>query len=299
MSVAERTVTVTAATPIRLDAFVRAALPALSQRLARAVIAEGAVRVNGRRAAKGARLREGDRVTLPDIDRLVAEPALAIPVVYEDEMLVALDKPGGMPAHALDPRARGTAANYLLGRHPEIAGIGTPLAPGLVHRLDTGTSGLLLAARTPAAYEALRRSFAAHEVEKRYLALVAGSVPGSGLHVELPLAHDPQDRRRMMPARPGRRAWEAETTVKPIVSGSTCSLVEAAIRTGVTHQVRVHLAHAGHPVLGDVLYGGPPAALPDGRHALHAAALAFRHPADGRAMTLSAPLPEDLQALAP
>ena len=147
-----RTVMVTSQTPVRLDAFVRAALPALSQRLARQVIAEGAVRVNGRRAVKGTRVHAGDEVTLPEVPGLAPEPALPFRVVHEDAALLALDKPGGVPGHALDPRARGTAVNFLIARWPETAGIGAPLAPGLVHRLDTGTSGLLLAARTPESY---------------------------------------------------------------------------------------------------------------------------------------------------
>lgn len=299
MSVAERTVTVMSPVPVRLDVFVRASLPALSQRLARLVIAEGVVRVNGRRAPKGVRVCRGDQVTLPDIGGLAPEPDLPLHVVHEDAALIALDKPGAMPGHALDPRARGTAANFLVARYPETVALGLPLAPGLVHRLDTGTSGLLLAARTAAAYDALRAGFASRRVEKRYLAVVAGAVPRPGLRLALPLAHDPHDRRRMIAAPAGARAWEAETVITPVAFGSTCSLVEAVIRTGVTHQVRVHLALAGYPVLGDALYGGPSAGLPAERHALHAAALSFAHPTDGRAVSLTCPLPDDLRALVP
>ena len=283
---------------VRLDAFLHGALPALSRRFVRRLIAEGAVCVNGRPAAKGVRLAPGDRVTLPDLPASIApEPQLALPVLHEDDAVVALDKPGGMPGHALDPRQRGTAAAFLLARYPEMAGIGDPLAPGLVHRLDSGTSGLLVAARTRAAHQALRAALHARAVEKRYLAWVAGDASAlDGTRVALPLAHDPRDRRRMVPAAAGMRAWPAETSVVVVSTGRARSLVEATIRTGVTHQVRVHLAARGHPVLGDVLYAGAPAGLPPGRHALHAAGMTFPHPADGRPLSLRAALPAELAA---
>ena len=283
---------------VRLDTFLRGALPAMSRRLVRRLIAEGAVCVNGRPAAKGVRVAPGDRVTLPDLPATITpEPGLALAVLHEDDALVALDKPGGMPGHALDPRQRGTAAAFLLARYPEMADVGDPLAPGLVHRLDSGTSGLLVAARTRAAHCALRAALRARAVEKRYLAWVAGDASAlDGARVALPLAHDPRDRRRMVPAAAGMRAWPAETSVMVVSTGRARSLVEATIRTGVTHQVRVHLAARGHPVLGDFLYGGAPAGLPPGRHALHAARMTFPHPADGRPLNLRAPLPAELAA---
>jgi 23S rRNA pseudouridine1911/1915/1917 synthase len=298
----ERTLTVgeSAGGLPRLDGFVAAALPGLSRRLVRRLIAAGGVRVNGRVAAKGTRLRPGDRVTLPELPAgLAPEPGLALPVVYEDVSLAALDKPGGLPAHALDPRQRGTAAAFVLARYPETAGLGDPLAPGLVHRLDTGTSGLLVVARTAGAYAALRRAFRAHAVEKRYLALVAGAeMAWRETLIDVPLAHDPRDRRRMVPAPPGTRAWRAETRVAVVARGRQHALVAATIRTGVTHQVRAHLAVAGHPVLNDRLYGGPlTATLAPGRHALHATALTLPHPTERRRLALTCPLPPDLAAL--
>ena len=284
---------------VRLDTFLRGALPAMSRRLVRRLIAEGAVCVNGRPAAKGVRVAPGDRVTLPDLPATITpEPGLALAVLHEDDALVALDKPGGIPGHALDPRQRGTAAAFLLARYPEMADVGDPLAPGLVHRLDSGTSGLLVAARTRAAHCALRAALRARAVEKRYLAWVAGDASAlDGARVALPLAHDPHDRRRMLPATARVRAWPAETRLAIVAAGRERSLVEATILTGVTHQVRVHLAARGHPVLGDVLYGGAPAGLPRGRHALHAAGLTLPHPTDGRPLSLSALLPADLAAL--
>lgn len=284
----------TAEAPARLDTVVRAAFPGLSRRLVRVLIAEGAVRVNGRRARKGALVQAGDELTLPEELRLVPEPALPIPVVFEDDALVAVDKPAGIPGHALDPRQRGTVAAFLLARYPEMAEVGSPLAPGLVHRLDSDTSGLLLAARTPAAHAAVRAALRARRVEKSYLAIVEGVAAG-GYRIATPLAHDPGDRRRMMPAPPGARAWPAETSVEVLATGPRRSLVRAVIRTGVTHQVRVHLALLGLPVVGDPLYGRAESAL--ARHALHAAALVLPHPEDGHPLRLASPLPAELDGL--
>src|SRR5262249_43510504 len=170
----------------------------------------------------------------------------------------------------------------------------------LVHRLDTGTSGLLLAARSMRSFGALRAAFRAGAVEKRYLAVVAGDASRlDGLCLQVPLAHDPGDRRRMVEAPAGASAWAADTRIMVRAVGPGASLVEATIRTGVTHQVRVHLALRGHPVLNDTLYGGPPAELRPGRHALHAARLELSHPDHGGHLVLTAALPADLAALCP
>jgi 23S rRNA pseudouridine1911/1915/1917 synthase len=288
-----------AGSSLRLDAFLATALPLLPRRLLRRIIAEGDVRVNGRHGAKGVRLRPGDLVTLPDVPiALAPEPELALPIVYADEHLVAVDKPGGVRSHALDPRQRGTAAAFVLARYPETAFVGDALAPGLVHRLDTGTSGLLLAARTPEAHASLRAALRARAVDKRYLALVAGRADGiDGARLDMSLMHDPRDARRMVPAVPSGRSWQAVTEVRVVRSARDRTLVEAHIPTGVTHQVRAHLAGAGHPVLNDLLYGGPPVDLPAARHALHATALTFSHPASGETVVIRSPLPPDLASL--
>ncbi len=278
----------------RLDVIVRGMRPDLSRRLLRRLIDQGMVRVNGRRVARGARVLPGDHVSLPQL-ALAPEPDLPVPIVHVDRQIVVVDKPGGMPGHALDPRQRGTLAAFLLARFPDLAAVGDPFGSGLVHRLDTGTSGLQIAARTPEAFARCRAAFQAGKVSKRYLAIVAG-VPPPHLVVDMPLAHDRRDRRRMTAASPGRRAWPARTEfVRRAVAGKL-ALVEATIHTGVMHQVRVHLAIHGHPVLGDRLYGGPPASLPEARHALHAAGIA---PVAGIAdlPALDSPLPADLAAL--
>jgi 23S rRNA pseudouridine1911/1915/1917 synthase len=295
-----RTLTVDAATGAsgpRLDAFLAEALAGLSRRLLRRVIAEGDVRVNGRRAAKGVRLQPGDRVTVPDLPAaLTPEPALALPVLHADASVAVVDKPGGMPAHALDPRQRGTAAAFVLARWPETATVGDALAPGLIHRLDGGTSGVLVIARTAESFATLRRALAARTIEKRYLAIVAGTAEDT--RIDTPLAHDTRDRRRMIAARPNDRSWPAETEIRVLTAGRTRSLVAVTMRTGVTHQIRVHLAQAGHPVINDLLYDGPRAEeLPEGRHALHASGITLTHPADGTVLTVESPLPADLKTL--
>jgi 23S rRNA pseudouridine1911/1915/1917 synthase len=289
---APRRVRVTLATPTRLDACLRALAPELSRRRIRTLVADGAVLVNGRPARKGARVVDGDVVELPALATLEPEPDLPLRVLFEDAHVVAIDKPGGVPGHALDPDQRGTVAAALLARYPELAAVADPLAAGLVHRLDTGTSGVLLAARTAEAHRELRAAFRRHDVTKRYVAVVAGT-PAIGAVVDAALAHDPGDRRRMRLARPTDRAWPARTEVVAVEPHGELAVIEVEIRTGVTHQVRVHLARLGHPIVGDALYGGPTGPLAAHRHALHARRLEV--PAYG--LCIEAPVPDDLRAL--
>jgi len=289
--VSTRIVAVEPGMPARLDALVRSLLPGASRRFVQRLFDEAAVRLNGRIGRKGERIVPGDRVELPTIAPLAPEPDAPLTVVYEDAAVIAIDKPGGVRGHALDPRQRGTSAAALLARYPEVAGIGGPLGAGLVHRLDSGTSGILLAARSTAAFDDWRGAFRARDVVKRYVAVVEGT-PAPGV-VDAPLAHDSSDRRRMRAARPGERSWPAASRIVAVASAGTRSRIEVEIRTGVTHQVRAHLALVGHPIVGDTLYGARPAELPAGRHALHAASLA--RPAVGFAVV--APLPDDLAGL--
>jgi len=257
--------------------------------------------VDGRRAAKGAQVGPGARVSvrLPPPDAPAPQADLPIRIVHADLHLVVADKPPGMPSHPLKPGETGTAANALVGRFPELARVGpAPREGGLVHRLDTDTSGLLLAARTEAAHAMLRAQFSARKVEKGYLALVAGELHAGG-EVDVPLAHDPDDARRVRPASdPGwaetHRARPAVTRFVPLERRGGLTLVEVEIATGVLHQIRAHLAFIGHPLAGDALYGGPE--LPGlTRHFLHASRLGLAHPDGGRAR-FDSPLPDDLAA---
>jgi len=265
-------------------------------------IAEDRVRVDGRRAAKGAQVGPGARVSLrrPPPDAPAPQPELPLRIVHADGQVVVADKPAGMPSHPLKPGETGTAANALVGRFPELASVGpAPREGGLVHRLDTDTSGLLLAARTDAAHALLRAQFAARTVEKGYLALVAGELHAGG-EIDVPLAHDPHDARKVRAASDpewaeshgARPAW---TRFTPALRRAGFTLVDVEIATGVLHQIRAHLAFIGHPLAGDTLYGGPE--LPGlSRHFLHAARLAFAHP-DGSRPRFDSPLPEDLASV--
>lgn len=286
---------------VRLDRLIADCGGALTRRRTAAIIAAGAVRVNGRPGRKGQVLRHGDVV---DIDvgafaesPLAPRPELALPILYEDDALIAIDKPTGLPSVALHAGDRDTAANFLIGHAPETAAAGgSPLEAGLVHRLDTGTSGALLAARSPAAWRDLREQFRRREVEKRYLVWVDGDLRRSGSRRE-PIAHEPGRPRAMrvcfdpqqaraLAARP------AVTHYRPVERRGHATLLEVEIASGVRHQIRVHLAASGHPVCGDTLYGGAPAP----RLMLHACALTVRHPVGGRRLRIESPLPADFAA---
>ena len=273
-------------------------------------IAEGRVRIDGKRAPKGTPVPAGAKISVekPPPDQPAPQPDLAIRIVHADRHVIVADKPAGMPSHPLKPGETGTAANALVGRFPELAelwtqqreGLAGPLLRegGLVHRLDTDTSGLLLAARTSAAYAMLRAQFTARTVEKGYLALAAGEIHAGG-EIALPLAHDPKDARRMMAISDPDYAAEhaarpAVTLFQPLERRGGFTLLEVEIPTGVMHQIRAHLSFIGHALAGDELYGGPLLAGLN-RHFLHAARLAFAHPDGSRAKFESA-LPPDLAA---
>ncbi len=282
----------------RLDRVV-AQLFGISRRRAMDWVAEGRVKIDGLRAPKGQPVKPGARisVTLPPADAPVPQPELPLGIVHADAHLVVADKPAGMPSHPLKPGETGTAANALVGRFPELASVGTSAREGgLVHRLDTDTSGLLLAARTNEAHAALRAQFAGRTIEKGYLALAWGELHAPG-EIALPLAHDPHDPRKVRAASDPEwgelhGARPALTRYKPLERRAGFTLLEVEIPTGVLHQIRAHLAFLGHPLAGDSLYNGPD--VPGlSRHFLHAAKLAFTHP-DGSRAQYESPLPPDL-----
>lgn len=297
-----RTVTVPAAgSGMRLDAFLAVNVPQCSRRTAQRVIAAGDVRVNGRRARKAHRVAAGDAVELPDTlyesSQLQANPQLDVPVLYEDVVLVAIDKPAGMPSHALRAEESDTAANFLLARYPELSGVAaTDREAGIVHRLDTDTSGVLLAARTVAAYRALRQQFSAHQVGKEYEAIVHDDVAARGV-VRSPIAHDRHNRRKMrVCAGSVAGSRQAVTHYRPLERFGAYTLLAVEIPTGVTHQIRVHLASLGYPVVGDRLYGGQRCAHDPPRHLLHARRLHVVHPLTRQRLTIECPPPADFEA---
>jgi 23S rRNA pseudouridine1911/1915/1917 synthase len=218
--------------------------------------------------------------------------------------LVAIDKPAGMVVHPAPGSRSGTVVNALLHRIGRLEGVGAAERPGIVHRLDKDTSGVLLVARTVGALEALARQFRARTVEKRYTALVHGSVRGERGTIDRPIGRDPRDRKRMSVRAQRGRTAVTRFTVRERLPGAT--LLEVAPETGRTHQIRVHLASIGHPIVGDAVYGGRRrrvvgeagdvlAGCP--RQALHAARLVVAHPLDGASLVLESPLPPDLRGV--
>jgi 23S rRNA pseudouridine1911/1915/1917 synthase len=259
------------------------------------LLERGAVRIGGRPPRKGDRTVAGARieVTLEEEDpRPVPQPELPLEVLHLDAQLVAVNKTAGMPSHPLAAGERGTVVNALVARHPECAGASAdPREGGLVHRLDTFTSGALLAARTREAWQALRDAFGGRQVDKSYLAVVTGPVAEEG-EIDLSLRHRAD---RVEPALDGS-GREALTDFRVRSRSGDVSLLEVRIHTGVLHQIRAHLAAIGAPVLGDTAYGGRP--HPGlGRFFLHAARLGFVHPATGLRLEISAPLPAELRTV--
>ncbi len=275
----------------RLDVVLARRVPGLSRARAKQWVAEGAARVDGRRAKKSHALRHGEKVTL---ERLPAprdfdatpDPDLPLEVVLETDRLVVIDKPAGVPSHPLALGERGTAAGALVARYPEMRGVGySRREPGLVHRLDTDTSGLLLAARDAQTFEALRDQLRTGQIDKRYLARCVGVVEAPHV-VDTPIANDPRDPRKVracIDPREAKRlgAWPAKTEIVGSTPAEDGSLVTLRASHARRHQIRVHLASIGHPLLGDTLYGGPAFGHLD-RHLLHAVSMRFTDPATGR-----------------
>jgi len=260
----------------------------------------GRVTVGGRPATKaGQALRAGDDVVWdpppPSEDRVAPEPG-ELSILYEDPHLVAVDKPAGLVVHPGAGRTTGTLVHRLLARFPELAAVGGPGRPGIVHRIDRGTSGVLLVARTPESYRSLVRAFAGRAVDKRYLGIVRGSPRRDEGTVEAPVGRHPRERKRMAVVARGK---PATTGWRVLARTRGASLVEFRLHTGRTHQIRVHAKHLGHPLLGDAAYGGTmPASGPAfDRPALHAWKLGLSHPATGALLELEAPIPSDFRAL--
>lgn len=298
----------------RLDRWLASALPISRSRIT-GLIDEGRVRVDGRAARPSQKLVGGELVEVsvppPPSTALVAQD-LDVPLLYQDEHLLVVHKPAGMVVHPAAGHRDGTLVNALL---PAIsAGEGDepwdPARPGIVHRLDRGTSGVLVVARTPEAHEGLARQFAAHTADRRYVALVWGQPRDLSGTIDAPLGRHPTDRLRFAVVPDGRRAvthWRARgTTTDPRAASLRVSVLECRLETGRTHQVRVHLQHLGHPVVGDPLYrrSGP---VPDAlrplvegidHQLLHAWRLGFTHPITGANLCFEAPPPPELVGLA-
>lgn len=276
----------------RLDAFLHERLPEYSRSRLQGWIREGRVRVDGADAKASSLIRGGETIDLEpaQLAPLKAEAEnIPLTVLYEDASVVAIDKPAGMVVHAGAGVHRGTVVNALLHRFGALSTIGGDLRPGIVHRLDRFTSGVLLVAKTDAAHRDLAAQFSSRKVGKTYLALVEGTLTGAG-HIEKPIARDPGNRARMT-ARLGT-GRQAITDWRAIEHFRGFTLLEIRIGTGRTHQIRAHMAAIGHPVAGDRLYGAK--ASPWNRYFLHAHRLEFRSPATGEGVVIESPLPPDL-----
>ncbi len=301
---AQRTVTVPQDGGGRLDQFLASVVGDLSRSHIQRLIRDGRVLVDGRATKPNHPIKAGQAISI-DVPEPVdptpqAEP-LPLPVLYQDSDLVVVDKPAGMVVHPAAGHSGGTLVNALLHHVADLSGIGGERRPGIVHRLDRGTSGLMVVAKNDRAHVELARQFQAREVEKDYLALVWGEVM-AGRRIDAPIGRDPSNRQKM--SAKARRSREAVTRiVRAEHFGRALTLAQVAIHTGRTHQIRVHLSAIGHPVVGDPLYGGVHRRVPGDLRAvshlerpfLHAARLVFRHPTDGRRMEFESPLPEDLQ----
>ena len=281
------------AEPGRLDAVVAARLGVTRAEVQRAIVA-GGVLVDGTARAKSHRLAGGERIQV-DLAPAAELPAEGPPLelAWRDEHLVVVRKPAGLPTHPTENRRGGTVVNRLLGMGIPLAARGGPLRPGIVHRLDAGTSGLLVVASDDETFEALARMFKRHEAGRAYLALVRGAVPHDRFEVDAPLGRAGAKIR--VDATGGR---EASTAFEVRERFERATLLEAEPRTGRTHQIRVHLSSVGHPILGDRSYGGggdDARALGLERPFLHAWRLGFEHPVTGERIDLEDPLPADLE----
>ena len=299
---------------MRVDAFLAGRDLGLTRSQAEKLVAAGGVRVGGKPARPGQRLEAGDRVEVDAAADTAAPDVVPFEIVFEDDHLLVIAKPQGLVVHPAPGHRTGTLSDVLAARYPGLANVGLPGRPGIVHRLDRDTSGLMAVARTPAAYEDLALQVRERELERRYLALAWGELQEDRLIIEVPLARRLRGPGRMTAVpgpigAPGVKS--AKTEIRVLERLGTMTLVEARIATGRTHQIRVHLAHQGHPVVGDPLYGVRRAkqeklaldeetlflvkSLPG--QALHAQTLTLRHPVGGQTLSFSVPPPREMSDL--
>ncbi len=270
----------------------------LSRTQAATLIAQGNVTVDGRREKASYRVQRSDsvRVTIPATEkRDISGEDIPLTILYEDESLLVVDKPAGMVVHPAPGNWSGTLVNALLGRGDRTLPAAEDERAGIVHRLDKETSGLLVVAKTERAHRILSSALAARRVVRRYAVVVWGHLRSDTITIDQPIARDPRDRKRMAIVIKGR---PAKTDFLRLARFDAGDLLRAHLHSGRTHQIRVHLASIGHPVMGDDVYGGGGgrrvAGLPAKRHFLHAAWLAFNHPVTGKPIDLRSPLPPDL-----
>ena len=290
---------------VRLDTFLTSAMPDRSRSQIQKLIKDGHVRGTAKaiRASTPVRAGQAFEIDLPaPVEAKAVAEDLPLPILYEDADVVVIDKPAGMVVHPSPGHAHGTVVNALLHHVDDLSGVGGELRPGIVHRLDRGTSGVMIAAKNDRAHQELARQFHDREVEKEYIALVWGLVQ-QGRRIDAAIGRDPGDRQKMSTR--ARRARSAVTRVVKAEHLRGVSLLRVAIATGRTHQIRVHLSAIGHPIVGDPTYGGVHRRVAHDVRAvqrlvrpfLHAERIAFTHPSDGRRLEFTSALPEDLQSV--
>jgi 23S rRNA pseudouridine1911/1915/1917 synthase len=281
----------------RLDRVLADRLPDTSRAQVQRLIKSGDVMVNGRPSKPAYQVEPGDVISIiipAELEEPIQAEAIPLDIIYEDAYLLAVDKPAGMVVHPAYGHTGGTLVNALLAHAPEVADVGGLERAGVVHRLDKDTSGVILVAKDEPTRAALQRQFKRRQIIKSYLALVEDRVePREGV-IEVPVGRDKRDRKKMAAVRGGR---QARTLYRVVETFPEHTLLEVRPHTGRTHQVRVHLAWMGYPVVGDSVYGRRRQRLLRSRHFLHAARITFEHPVSGKTITLEAPLPAELSAV--
>ncbi|MEO7398399.1 MAG: RluA family pseudouridine synthase [Ilumatobacteraceae bacterium] len=283
----------------RLDRIV-ALLADASRSDAAALVAAGGARLGGELAVSGkVRVTLGQVVEI-DVDKLpqrappLSDDAIEVPVLHSDDDIIVVDKPAGLVVHPGHGHPDGTLVNAMLARFPDMANVGDPLRPGIVHRLDVGTSGLMVVARSQRGYDVMVAALAMRSVARSYRTLVWGHLESANGLIDAPIGRDHRDPFKMAVVIDGKPARTRYRTVANFNRPAAVAELVCQLETGRTHQIRVHLAAAGHPIIGDGTYGGIRAAVSSPRPFLHAAELGFNHPVTGAAMTFSSPLPPDL-----
>ena len=287
---------------VRIDRVV-SLIADVSRKAAAALIESGAVSLDGAVATAGKeKVREGQTITV-DISQAVgpelpaADASVVLPVVYSDDDVIVVNKPAGLVVHPGAGNKAGTMVNYLLAAYPEIASVGDPMRPGIVHRLDAGTTGLIAVARTQRAYDSLVEQLTLRSVTRVYSVVVWGIPTSLNGVIDAPIGRDQRDPTRMAVVVDGRASRTHYAVERSFHVPKDASLVECRLETGRTHQIRVHLASIGHPVVGDAQYGGVRAGLKASRPMLHARQLGFDHPRTGDRREFTSDLPTDFAAL--
>ena len=285
----------------RLDKALAAALPELSRTHIQQLIKDGKILLEGRPVKASLRLEGGEKliVTLPEVVETELLPeAISLDIRYEDDDCILINKPAGMVVHPSAGHESGTLVNAILAHCPDIRGIGGERRPGIVHRLDKETSGLIIVAKNDQALHHLQDQFKSRTIQKTYLALVEGQIQPPSAIIDAPIGRDERKRKKMsVISNKSSRSREAQTQYSTILNFDEFTLLKCSPKTGRTHQIRVHLAFAGYPIVGDKVYGLRKQRIPIKRHFLHAAELTFRRPSDNQELTISAELPPALQAV--